>query len=162
MANPDSLGDEGTDFRMDIERGKIREFARATSSENPAYLDAENPVSPPTFLTTTFFWHDGDSNPWPTVELDQQRGLHAEQEYTFFGPPPRAGQKLTGKSRISDYFTKQGRRGGEMTFVVMTTDFHDEAGNLVAQAKMTGVETARPPAEGTAEPPADETSGVQS
>jgi MaoC dehydratase-like protein len=81
--------------------------------------------------------------------MDKQRGLHAEQEYTFFGPPPRAGTRLTCRSRIGEIYTKQGRRGGEMTFVVQYTDFHDETGRLVAQAKMTGVETARPPREGS-------------
>ncbi|WP_219417953.1 FAS1-like dehydratase domain-containing protein [Pseudonocardia nigra] len=147
MANPDAVGTEGAPFRMDVERGKIREFARATGSTDPAYLEAEQPVIPPTFLTTTFFWQSAESDPWPAVALDQQRGLHAEQEYTFFGEPPRAGTRLTCRSRIGEISTKQGRRGGEMTFAVMYTDFHDDTGRLVARAKLTGVETARPPAE---------------
>jgi hypothetical protein len=147
MANPDAVGTQGAPFRMDIERGKIREFALATGSTNPAYLDSERPVVPPTFLTTTFFWQISDADPWPAVELDHRRGLHAEQEYTFFGPLPRAGTRLTCQSRISEVYTKQGRRGSELTFAVMITDFRDEAGRLVAQAKLTGVETARPPAE---------------
>jgi hypothetical protein len=147
MANPDAVGTQGAPFRIDIERGKIREFALATGSTDPAYLDAERAVVQPTFLTTTFFWQTGEADPWPAVELDQRRGLHAEQEYTFFGPPPRAGTRLTCQSRISEIYTKQGRRGGELTFAVMVTDFRDETGQLVAQAKLTGVETARPPVE---------------
>ncbi|MEV0810448.1 MaoC family dehydratase N-terminal domain-containing protein [Micromonospora sp. NPDC050200] len=147
MANPDAVGTRGAPFRMDVERGKIREFARATRSTNPAYLDAEQPVVPPTFLTTTFFWQSGEADPWPAVELDQRRGLHAEQEYTFFGPPPRAGTRLTCQSHISEIYTKQGRRGGELTFAVMVTEFRDETGRLVAQGRLTGVETARPPAD---------------
>jgi hypothetical protein len=149
MVNRAAEGTEGTPFRMDVERGKIREFARAVRSTDPAYLDAEQAVAPPTFLTTTFFWQAEGSDPWPAVAMDKQRGLHAEQEYTFFGPPPRAGTRLTCRSRIGEIYTKQGRRGGEMTFVVQYTDFHDETGRLVAQAKMTGVETARPPREGS-------------
>jgi hypothetical protein len=147
MANPGAVGTQGAPFRIDIERGKIREFALATGSTDPAYLDAERAVVQPTFLTTTFFWQTGEADPWPAVELDQRRGLHAEQEYTFFGPPPRAGTRLTCQSRISEIYTKQGRRGGELTFAVMVTDFRDETGQLVAQAKLTGVETARPPVE---------------
>lgn len=147
MANKDAVGAEGTPFRLDVERGKVHEFAKATRSENPDYLEGEHPVSQPTFLTTVLHWQVGDQNPWSKVELNQQRGLHAEQEYTFFGPPPKAGTRLECRSRITDVFTKQGRRGGEMTFAVMVTDFHDESGTLVAQAKMTGVETARAPEE---------------
>ena len=145
MANPDAVGRSGAPFTLDVERGKIREFARATGSADPAYLDADRPVSPPTFLTTQFFWQDGDANAWQLVELNQQRGLHAEQEYTFHGPPPRAGTRLTAQSTITNLFEKEGRRGGTMTFVEMVTEFRDESGTLVAEAKMTGVETGKAP-----------------
>jgi hypothetical protein len=108
-------------------------------------------VVEPTFLTTAFFWQTGAADPWPAVALDQQRGLHAEQEFVFFGPPPRAGDRLTGISEITDIYTKQGRRGGELTFAVMTTDFTDESGRVVARSILTGVETGQPPADRTAE-----------
>ncbi|WP_027943761.1 FAS1-like dehydratase domain-containing protein [Amycolatopsis taiwanensis] len=144
MADPAAVGEVGESFAVPIERGKIREFARATYSANPDYLDRSDAPVPPTFLTTIFFWADGQADPWPRVRLDQQRGLHAEQEYEFFGPPPRAGQRLTGRSRIVDVYQKQGRRGGTMTFAVMETDFTDETGRLVARARLTGVEAAAP------------------
>ena len=54
---------------------------------------------------------------------------------------------MIATSRIDRMFTKEGRRGGEMTFVVMITEFHDPDGKLVAEARMTGVETAKPPTE---------------
>ena len=38
--------------------------------------------------------------------------------------------------------------GSAMTFAVMVTEFHDEGGKLVAESRLTGVETARPPGEG--------------
>jgi hypothetical protein len=79
--------------------------------------------------------------------MDQRRGLHAEQEYVFHGPPPAAGTRLTGQSRVAEIYQKDGRRGGTMTFVVLVTEFRDESGRLVAEARMTGVETARPPSE---------------
>lgn len=147
MVNPDAVGTTGQQFEMDIERGKIREFARATRSANPAYF-GEHPPVPPTFLTTQVFWQDSDDSPWSAVEMDQQRGLHAEQEFVFHGPPPTAGTRLTGTSRIDDIYTKQGRRGGELTFAVMVTEFRDAQGRLVAESKLTAVETAQPPATG--------------
>ena len=147
MADESATGAEGKPFEVVVERGKIREFARATLSSNAAYLEDPCPVSPPTFLTTMFFWeeHVAGSNPWHEVKLDQKRGMHAEQEYVFFGPPPRAGTRLTAKSRIDRVFHKDGRRGGRLTFAVMVTEFRDESGRLVAEARMTGVETAKPP-----------------
>lgn len=145
MANSDALGAEGTPFELDVERGKVREFAVATGSQNPAYLEGENPTMPPTFLTTQRFWQTATSNPWELVEFSPSRGLHAEQEFTFHGPPPKAGTRLSGVSKITNIFEKEGRRGGTMTFVEMVTEYRDETGALVAEAKMTGVETAPKP-----------------
>ena len=142
MANLNAVGTTGETYPLDVERGKIREFSRATRSTNPAYLERDIPVIPPTFLTVTNFWQPEAGNPWAAAELDGKRVLHAEQQYEFFGPPPVAGTRLMCTSRIDNMYTKEGRRGGELTFVVMVTDFTDADGTLVARATMTGVETA--------------------
>lgn len=151
MVNSAALGTTGKPFPVRIERGKIMEFAAATRSRNPAYWADEHPVIPPTFLTTQMFWQDwagGGANPWQAVEMDQRRGMHAEQEFVFHGPPPRAGTTLTAQSRIADVYTRQGRRGGTLTFAVMVTEYRDETGRLVAEARLTGVETAQVPGAG--------------
>jgi hypothetical protein len=142
MVDLAALGRTGEPFEVEIERGKIREFARATFSANPSYLDDPAPVVPPSFLTTMIFWSTPASDPWEAVKMDRSRGLHAEQEYIFYGPPPRAGARLTAQSRIDSITTKPGRRGGELTFVVMVTEFRDPSGALVAEARLTGVETS--------------------
>jgi hypothetical protein len=143
--NKDAVGKTGQPFPLEVERGKIREFARAIRSEDPAYMAGT--TSPPTFLTTIFFWEEWvpGSNPWHLVEMTKERGMHAEQEYVFFGPPPAAGTKLLCQSRIETMYEKEGKRGGAMTFAVMVTEFRDENGKLVAEARMTGVETAHAP-----------------
>lgn len=139
-------GLEGVPFTLDIDRNKIREFARAVRADHPDY-EAEKPVILPTFLTTTFHVEADvpGANPWAKLNVDLRRGLHAEQEYVFFGPPPRAGTRLTCQSKIERIYEKQGRRGGTLTFAVMLTQFRDESGKLVAEARMTGVETADNP-----------------
>ncbi|WP_377267496.1 MaoC family dehydratase N-terminal domain-containing protein [Peterkaempfera sp. SMS 1(5)a] len=134
-------------FEVPIECGKIREFARATLSDNPAYQAAE-PVIPPTFLTTAgFLWQPTESKAQAHHGLDPQRTLHAEQEYVFHGAPPRAGQVLTATARVTDRYEKQGRRGGKLTFVTMVTEFHDEHGTLVAEQRSAAVETSQAPKE---------------
>lgn len=135
-------GLEGTPFTLDIERSKIREFARAVQVSHPDY-ESDRPVIPPTFLTSTFHVEADTpgANPWAALKVDLERGLHAEQEYVFFGPPPEAGARLTCRSRIAEIYEKQGKRGGTLTFAVMVTEFRDESGKLVAEARMTGVET---------------------
>ena len=144
MVDKAALGKQGEPFVMDLERGKIHEFARATHSDHPDYFSGDSPVVPPTFLTTQFFWEAlvPGSNPWDLVKMSQKRGMHAEQEYIFHGPPPRAGTRLTCSSRITDITEKQGRRGGTLTFVKMVTEFRDDQGRLVAESILTGVERA--------------------
>ncbi len=139
------VGRQGAPFQMVVERGKIREFARATKSSNPDYLTAEHPVSPVTFLTSASFWEDASNSPWGNTPRNVERILHGEQEFVFFGEPPRAGAVLTGVSRIDKVYEKAGRRGGTMNFTETVTEFRDEAGRLVAESRGTIIETGQAP-----------------
>ncbi|MEE2960267.1 MAG: MaoC family dehydratase N-terminal domain-containing protein [Myxococcota bacterium] len=147
MLNKDADGKTGEKFIMEIERGKIYEFAEATQTQHPDYMSPEAPIIPPTFLTSQFFWEERikDSNPWHLVEMGQERGMHAEQEYIFHGPPPKAGTRLYCQSRIDNMYEKKSRNGGMLHFASLVTEFRDKSGKLVAEAKMTGVETEKPP-----------------
>lgn len=147
MVDKSLIGTTDDPIQMPVEWGKIREFARATMTSNPAYLEDPNAVSEPTFLTTTNFWQTGTASPVAKLGLDLKRVLHGGQEYVFHGPPPRAGTNLTVQTRIEDMYEKEGKRGGTMTFVVVVTDFTDETGKLVAEARSTVIETGRPPKE---------------
>jgi len=152
MANKDAVGIEGPHFDVWVERGKIREFARATGSAAPEYLEREDAVIPPTFLATTAFWEPPEGRElFAKIDLDNRRVLHGGQEYVFFGQPPRAGQRLKAHSVVEEIYDKEGRRGGTMTFVVTRTDFSDADGTVVAQARTTIIETGKP-----ATAPADE------
>ncbi len=139
MVDASAVGATGAPFELLVERGKLREFARAT------FTVPQGDWSLPTFLTTAFHWQDPGTDPWEQVRMDPSRGLHAEQDFVFHGPPPRAGDVLVGTSRIESVQDKQGRRGGTLTFVVMVTEFRDPAGRLVAESRMTGVETGQAP-----------------
>ncbi len=146
MLNQAAVGASGEPFELVVERGKIGELARAIGAEHPDHRSAQ-PVPPPTFLTTMFHWERLrlDSNPWHRVGMSEERGMHAEQEYVFHGPPPVAGTRLLCTSRIESITEKHGKRGGTLTFAVMVTELRDDSGRLVAEARMTGVETERAP-----------------
>jgi hypothetical protein len=151
MADFSAIGAEGAEFDLFVEHGKVREFALATRATHPSHFRGETQVPPATFLTTILFWQEltVGANPWSLVKLDLQRGMHAEQEYVFYGPPPAAGTRLKCRSRIESVYDKEGRRGGKLTFAVMVTEFRDPSGKLVAEARLTGVETEKPPLEST-------------
>jgi hypothetical protein len=145
VVDKNAIGRSDTPFDMDIERGKIREFARATQSRNPDYIESPVPPIPPTFLTSSSFWSPPGSNLIAEVGLNLPRVLHGGQEYVFHGPPPHAGATLTSTTRIEDIYEKDGKRGGVMTFVISVQEFRDESGRLVAEARTTIIETGKAP-----------------
>jgi hypothetical protein len=147
MVDTAAIGNLGEPFEMVVERGKIREFARATMSRNPDYFDDPVAVSPPTFLMTSALWNTAGTMPTLGLDIDITRLLHGAQEFTFHGPPPRAGTKLTGQMRVTDTYEKEGRRGGTMSFIEVVTDFRDDAGALVAEAKIVLIVTGKLPTE---------------
>jgi N-terminal half of MaoC dehydratase len=132
----------GPPFEVCLERGKIREFAAAMQSENPAY-QGEHAVIPPTFLTTAAQW----APPGERAQhgFERARLLHGEQEYIFHGPLPRAGQVLHAREYVAQRYEKEGKRGGTMRFAVLVTEFRDDSGVLVAEARSTLIERAAPP-----------------
>jgi hypothetical protein len=140
-------GRTGKPFRVVVEEGKIREFAQATKSTNPAYrpVDGVPTVSPVTFLASAAFWATPESSPWAGAERNLARILHGEQEYVFTGRPPGPGAVLTAKSRIDRVYEKQGGRGGTMTFAELVTEFRDESGALVVESRATVIETGKAP-----------------
>lgn len=141
------VGQSGDPFEFVVERGKIREFARATKCEHPAYVDDPEPVITPTFLATAAHWAPHEAVLLERTGWDRRRMLHATQEYAFPGPLPRAGTRLRGVTRIDSAFLREGRRGGALRFVVLATEFTDEEGGVVAIAKTTVVETSHLPGE---------------
>lgn len=138
----DLIGTVLLSYEMPVERGKVREFAAATGSRNPAYAE-EDAVIPPTFLTASAFWEplDGPS----LVErlgVDLPRVLHGGQEYVFPGDLPRAGDRLAVEVTVESVTVKEGKRGGAMTFIVVLTTFRrgDSSGPVVAEGRSTVIE----------------------
>jgi hypothetical protein len=145
MVDTSAVGTTDEPFPMTVERGKIREFAKATMSENPDYLERESPPIEPTFLTSVSFWSPPGRSVFSKVKIDLRRLLHGGQEYIFHGPPPHAGEELSVQTRVDEIYEKEGKRGGTMTFVVTVTEFRDASGTLRAEARSTAIETGKPP-----------------
>jgi hydroxyacyl-ACP dehydratase HTD2-like protein with hotdog domain len=129
------IGRTGEPIVMHIERGKIREFAKAIRDD-----DSDEEVPPITFLQTLAHWDNGRGRIRPPMDL--KRTLHGEQEFEFLGPI-RVGDVLTARSRVADLYEKPGRRGGTMTFVVTETEFTNQRSEVVARARAVGIETGQ-------------------
>jgi acyl dehydratase len=143
-----SLGKVGRPVTMPVERGKIREFAKAIKDDNPVYFDEDYATAtlggimpPPTFFMTLSHWDDtGEGR--PDLQADIRYVLHGEQEFEYL-KPVYAGDVLTAITRVKDIFEKPGRRGGTMAFGVMETEFRNQRGELCVIARATLIETGQ-------------------
>jgi acyl dehydratase len=135
---------------MRVEWGKIREFAIATGTRHPAYLEDEQAPVPPTFLVTSIIWDRKDERPDHDPEReralaelgivhDLKQFLSGQHEYVFHPPLIRAGERLIMSDRFDGVEQRTGRRGGVMTLVRSTTEFRGPTGVLRAESRYVGI-----------------------
>ena len=144
MVDKSIVGTEMGGSWMMVEQGKIREFAKAILDENPAYQNDDPPV-PPTYTMAMAHWpapQGGQGASLSKLGLDLLRVLHGGQEYEYLGEI-KVGDKLTTKSRISDVYKKEGKRGGTLTFVTSETTFTNQRGEDVLIARTILVQTSK-------------------
>ncbi len=153
MPAEDAIGLTGPEYEMDIERGKIRDFARAMSAPLSEFIDAPRPLIPASFLiTSAYSWGYSLERPRGTVfeqiDHDLSVPLHAEESFRFHGALPRAGERLHCRASLENVWRKQGGRGGDLTFLTMLTEFRNPTGELVAEERSTTVTTENAPESG--------------
>ena len=140
MIDKKFIGREYPETIFEVEKVKIREFARAIGDNNPIYYDekaAEEAgfsglAAPPTFGITL------EVGVWlfdilAELKVDLKKLLHGSQEYEYF-QPVQSGDKITGKSVITDIFEKTGKRG-IMDFVVLETTYTNQHGQKALHEK---------------------------
>ena len=145
MVDKSIVGTEMGVSWMLVEQGKIREFAKAILDENPVY-SGEDPPVPPTFTMAMAHWPapqgGGGASSLSKMGLDLLRVLHGGQEYEYLGEI-KVGDKLTTRSKISDVYEKEGKRGGTLTFVTSETTFTNQRGEDVLIARTILVQTSK-------------------
>jgi len=136
--NKGVLGKEFPPFAVTLERGKVKEFARAIGDLNPLYLDDRvgaasewgDLIAPPTFAIT--FRDEGADTNALLRELgtDISRVLHGEQEFEIHRPL-QPGQTYLCRAKVVDIYEKTGK-SGPMAFVVRETAITDRDNEVVA------------------------------
>jgi acyl dehydratase len=138
-------GKEYPPYVVTVERGKIKEFARAIGDLSPFYLDdaigRASPwgdiIAPPTF-PITFRDEVADTGAiLKDLGVDISRLLHGEQEFEHF-KPIRPGDTLLCRTRLADIYEKPGR-SGPLGFVVRETTVTDRENDLVARMRQVTV-----------------------
>jgi hypothetical protein len=126
---------------FDVERGRLRFFARVIGLTDPIYFDVDaaraaghrDLVVPPTFLSNSLELERPDPLGW-LAELggDLTTTTHAEQKFAYH-TLAYAGDELMLRRRIIDVYT---RKEGALEFVVKRTDIM-RGEELLAEADTT-------------------------
>ncbi len=126
-----------------VERGKVRELARASLSDDPLYRDPEAATAagfadvpaPLTWSLVAMHWRERDDDAMvEELGLDVDRVLHGEAEWEYLAPVV-AGDVLRCVRRVTDVTTREGRRGGVMTIVTLESEWTDRAGRVVLRQR---------------------------
>lgn len=137
QVNRGVIGKEYPPYTVTVERGKIKEFARAIGDLNPFYLDDAvgrasewgDVIAPPTFATT-FRDEAIAAQALRDLGVDISRVLHGEQEFEIHRQM-RPGETYLCRSKVIDIYEKSGRTGS-LAFVVRETVATDDADEIVA------------------------------
>lgn len=132
---------------IDVEKGQLRFFAKATGETNPIYVNEEaaraaghpDIPAPPTFLFSLHLGvpakrgdiFDAENG----IGVDMGRILHGEQQFTYHRPI-YAGDRMTLTTTTADIYDK---KGGALEFVVQDTRAVNAKGELCAEMRVVTV-----------------------
>jgi acyl dehydratase len=131
------IGKEYPPYPVTVERGKIKEFARAIGDLNPFYVDDRvgrasafgDIIAPPTFAVT---FRDETADTGALLRdlgTDISRLLHGEQEFEIHRQLV-PGETYLCRTKVVDIYEKTGK-SGPMAFVVRETAVTDSTDEIV-------------------------------
>jgi acyl dehydratase len=139
MLDKKYIGYELTRFSVEVEKGRLRFFAKATGQKDPVYIDegaakdAGYPALPvpPTFLFCMEMEGPKPSEVRDLLGIDLGKVLHGEQGFVYHAMA-FAGDRLSYAGRIVDIYDK---KGGALEFVTIETRVSNQHGALVAELR---------------------------
>lgn len=144
MADQSLIGSNLSHGTVDVEKGRLRFFAKAIGETDPIYTDesaardAGHPALPvpPTFLFCLNSEVGELSKALEVLQMDLGRILHAEQAFDYHRMA-YAGDVLHFETWVADVYDK---KGGALHFVVQETRVTNQKGEHVADLRSTLVE----------------------
>ena len=139
MIDRNQIGRKLPAYTVEVEKGRLRFFAKAIGETNPLFWDEQvakdagyrSLPAPPTFA---FCLLQDVPNSFQVLEdlgADLKNILHGEQSFTFH-KVICAGDKLTVERCISDIYAK---KGGQLEFVVQESSMVNALGEVVAELR---------------------------
>lgn len=139
MIDKKFIGHEFAPVTAEVEKGRLRFFAKATANADPIYSDEAAAKkagyralpAPPTFLFCLEMDRDNPFDFLELLQIDLGKVLHGEQNFAYHAPVV-AGDRITFRSKIADIYDK---KGGALEFVVVETKAHNQDGTHVADMR---------------------------
>jgi len=147
MADSTKVGKTFDPIVWEVERGKIRELAKAIGDTNPIYHDKDTAMkegyrdtpAPPTFLTVPMMW----SSPMPVLinelKINFMMVLHGEEEYEYYREI-YPGDTITGIPKVVAIEEKTSKSGKKMDMVTVEILYKNQRNEDVAKARTLLVE----------------------
>ena len=147
MLDKKFIGYRSPSFDVEVEKGRLRLFAKSVGEENPIYLDEEAAQAaghPSLPVMPTFFFclemEQADPYAWfDALGIPMANALHAEQKFKYHDMA-YAGDILTFSAEVTDIFAK---KDGALEFVVQDNWISNQHEKLVAEFRRTLVIQAR-------------------
>ena len=133
------IGHQLPPFQVEVEKGRLRFFAKATGQTDPIYTDevaaraAGHPglPVPPTFLFCLEMESPDPAAIRELLGMDYRSLLHGEQGFSYHAMA-YAGDTLTFRQHIEDIYDK---KNGALEFVVRKTRVSNQRDELVAELR---------------------------
>jgi acyl dehydratase len=137
MIDKKHIGRTTPPMTFDIEKGRLKFFAKAIGETDPVYSDEaaakaagyKTIPAPPTFMfclemETNSLWDNIAAMGVPVGKI-----LHGSQSFTYHAPI-YAGDRITFETKVSDIYDK---KGGALEFIVEDSTAKNQDGVLVGQ-----------------------------
>jgi acyl dehydratase len=141
MIDRKHIGRVSTPNTVDVEKGRLKFFAKSIGETNPIYTDEaaakaagyRSIPAPPTFI---FSLDLEQENPFADIEamgINLGKILHAEQAFTYH-ESICAGDTITLRSKVTDIYDK---KGGALEFMTQEYTAKNQDDTLVAEMRRT-------------------------
>lgn len=136
MIDKKHIGKTFPSHTVEVEKGRLRFFAKAIGETNPVYFDeasAQTAGYPSLLVPLTFLFSLDLERPNPfqwlsELNLSLGRILHGSQSF-YYHTPSYAGDVLTFSTQLTDIYDK---KNGTLDFIVTKTVVSNQAGVHIA------------------------------
>lgn len=137
----DLIGWARPPFTITIDKVKVQEYVHALQDDNPIFRDEQaaraegyDGILVPLGVIQTITAHD-TAGLFSKLNIAFEQVLAGDLEWEFYRLI-KAGEPITGQTRVIDVYEKQGKQG-KMTFFVMETLYTNQKGEKVMKDKVT-------------------------